>query len=285
MADKDEDNRVAAEKKRVDQDKLNAIGNQQGVDPTMRNKYVEDAKQKLEQIKQENIALREEKNAKSAPYWTKVRNRARELSAPTTPEAYVEYGTAVMKGFALLCMLVDAASQDDTGKDAILFVLRETAGLIGNIAAPVWDATLGRELKYQNMPVNSEFISQAGTQLWDEALKKVRIRTTPLPSMTFLALNVDEKGRLQTDVMQEGISLPLEDQQFFDTGLVAWLCEKKNCQFDPATQVLKDENGLLMTNDKIRQLNQDPTTGLSAFFDEKFNLPVAERQASSSPRP
>ena len=142
----------------------------------------------------------------------------------------------------------------------------------------IWNESIGQTKVGQRIAVRAGDIANLSKKMSDILLRVCHLKKEDIPKIIY-SIEIDEDGVLTTQVTKDGEPLSLQEQMIFDAGLIAW-AEKRGYTFDEETQILKDIQGLIMTADKLRALNQNNEKGLNAFFEDRLDLEV-----SSAPRP
>lgn len=213
-----------------------------------------------------SIIAKELGEKKAAPYWKSLNEQAKKMVKPSEQNSYTEWSTVVMEIFIACDTFVHAGVYDNSGWRALGFVWNETA-------RKGWNLTIGNTQIGKSIEANAQ-------QFGSKVLQKVGLRETPVQPELIYSVEFDETGKLSTHVTKNGLPLTQEQQKTFDTGLIAWTTFH-GCTFDPDTQVMTDDEGNLMTMEKLRALNDlSYETGLEAFFKGVHSLEITH-----APRP
>lgn len=214
----------------------------------------------------EKAIRREKEDTKAAPYWDDVRKKAQSFKKPTAQNSYMEWNTSVMEMFELNFLLSRALIFDNSAGRILDFVWNKGESIVDNFG----EKTSG------------ESVGTKKTQQLQSLIHQVthKIKGSPIEPLHY-SICFDETGKLTTEVTQGGLPLSPQQQQLFDVGFIVW-AEERGCTFDYTNQILTDDNGLVMTHEKLKALNQDDDNGLNAFFEGKFELKIAQNPA---PRP
>ena len=222
----------------------------------------EKSEENLNKSETDRAILRGKEDTKAAPYWSKVKEEAQDLKTPKAQSSYMEWYTSVMEIFDHVCVLSKALIADNSAGRILDFIWNKSISAIDDIGEKINGTSIGTDL-------------EKGLKSWI-----YRAKDNEIPPLKY-SISVDDAGKLTTEVMKDGQPLPTEQQQLFDVGFIVW-AEERGCTFDHTNQTLTDENGLIMTMDKLKELNQDDEKGLNAFFEGKFELKISP---NPSPRP
>lgn len=99
-------------------------------------------------------------------------------------------------------------------------------------------------------------------------------------------INIDKDGKLNTEVIINGLSLPEDKKVAFDKGLASWL-DQKGWTLNEDTNIITNNNdNRLMTLDDFDNLNQG-SSSLAAYFNGTYDFqitPVVQRQLDEDHR-
>lgn len=227
--------------------------------------------QRAEKSEIDSRVKRELYDVKAAQHWEAVDGWLKEHGGIKGAHGYIEYSTAMMDLCGGLMLLNKALAYDNVGERGMKFVWNHTLG--GEIAA---DGTTEVTKVGQVLEGLAHLPGQGWDWVKDKTARGVGLRKSP---ELVYSVHIDEQGKLTTDVKKNGEPLPQDQQILFDTGLVAWL-KVRGCEFDPATQIIKDEDNNIMTPEKFIELNVDDENGLTAFFEGRMDVELRQ-----SPRP
>lgn len=105
-------------------------------------------------------------------------------------------------------------------------------------------------------------------------IKELFEKTQPI----IFSVKVDSKGKLHCVAEQEKLPLLKEDQEIFDTGIVAW-GKSQGYNFDPKTGSFLTEKNEPLKPEDCKLLN-DKFDGLTGFLSSHFGMAVQEKPAT-----
>lgn len=227
--------------------------------------------QRAEQSEIDSRVKREQYDIKADKHWQVVDKWIDEnVGGIKGQHGYIEYSTAMMDLCGGLLLLNKALAYDNLGERGMKFVWNHTLG--GETAA---DGTTEVTKVGQVLEGLAQLPGQGWDSLKDKIARGVGVRKSP---ELVYSVHIDEEGKLTTDVKKNGQPLPEDQQILFDTGLVAWLKTREekyhDCEFDVATQILKDGNGNIMTPEQFIELNADDENGLTAYFEGRMDVEI-----------
>lgn len=215
----------------------------------------------------DKLVSREKRDVKADKYWGDVGEWVnKHVATGVGFEAYHDYTSSMMSLCAGLSLLNKAMAYDNLGERGMKFV---------------WNHTLGATDIGQSLEALPQLPGQLYDMAEDKVLRGIGVRNSPV---LVYSVDMDEQGKITTNVTKNGVPLSPTEQQLFDTGLVAWLKIRENkhhdCSFDSATQILKDGDGNVMTLEKFKTLMINDEHGLTAFFEDRMDVAITQ-----SPRP
>lgn len=215
----------------------------------------------------DKLISREKRDVKADKYWGEVGAWVdKHVANGAGFEAFHDYTSSMMSLYPGLSALNKAMAYDNLGERGMKFI---------------WNHTIGATDAGKYLEALPQLPGQLYDMAEDKILRGIGVRKSP---ELVYSVDMDEKGKVTTNVTKNGVSLSPDEQQLFDTGLVAWLKVRENkyhdCSFDSATQILKDGDSNVMTLDKFKDLMVNDENGLTAFFEDRMDVTI-----TPAPRP